>query len=68
MFSLAADLGQFHPGVCAHISHDLPHPFQVPRGEGRVPVFRENQMDMQDEDTLPASTYVAVLEHETKYA
>jgi hypothetical protein len=41
MLGLAAELGQFRPKDCAHIPHDLLHPFQVPRGEYRVPVLRD---------------------------
>jgi hypothetical protein len=73
MLGLAAELGQFRPKDCAHIPHDLLHPFQVPRGEYRVPVLRdENQLDVHAETqcrkTVPASAYVAVPGHEIKYA
>jgi len=69
MPSLAAEPGRFRPEACAHIAHDLLDPFQVPRGEYLEPVLQdENQMDVQDEDTVLARAHVAVFEHEIKYA
>jgi hypothetical protein len=50
MFSFAAEFGEFGPGVCAHVPHDLLHRFQVPRGEDRVPVLGDgNHVDVHDE-------------------
>ena len=50
MLSLAAELGQFRPEVCAHVPHDLLPRFQVPRGEDGVPVLGDgNQMGVKGE-------------------
>ena len=54
--------------VRAHVPHDLLHAGPGARGEHRVPVLgHEDQMGVQDEDTVPASAYVPVTGHEAKY-
>jgi putative transposase len=65
----AVELGQLGAEVGADIPHDLLHAPQVRGGEHAVPVFGyENQMRVQDENTVPASAYVTVAGHETKYS
>jgi hypothetical protein len=68
MLGLAAELGQFRP-ESAHTSRmicSVRSRCRVVKAGCRCLV--RNQMDMQDEDTVPASAYVAVFERETKYA
>ena len=63
------ELGQPGTEVRTHLPNDLLHPVQVCRGPHWVPVLGdENQVGVQDEDTVPACAYVAVLGHKTKYA
>jgi hypothetical protein len=62
------ELGKLAPEVRAHVPHDLLKPFQVPYGEDRMPVLsNEDQMGMQDENTVPASADVLIFSHETDY-
>ena len=69
MFGFPVELAEVCAEVRAYVPHDLLHPLQVSRTEYLVPVLGdENQMDMQDEDTVSASAYVPVLAHETNYA
>jgi IS605 OrfB family transposase len=66
---LAVELGKLGLEVRAHRPHDLFHAGQVRCGEHRAPVLgHEDQVSMQDEDTVPASAYVPVAGHETKYS
>jgi hypothetical protein len=68
MFSPAAELGQFCP-ESAHTSRmvcSIRSRCRAVNAEWWC--FVRNQMDMRDEDTVPASAYIAVFEHETKYA
>jgi hypothetical protein len=58
---LAAELGQFRPKDCAHIPHDLLHPFQVPRGEYRVPVLRDETKWTCTLNTVPKTPCLPVL-------
>ncbi len=68
MLGFPVELGQLRAEVRAHVPHDLLHPLQVSGTEYLVPVLGdENQVDMQDEDTMPASADVPVLGHETNY-
>src|SRR6266581_9283995 len=62
------ELGQLRAVVRAHVPHDLLHPLQVNRAEHLVPVLGdEDQVNMKDEDTVPASADVPMLGHETNY-
>ncbi len=64
MLSLAAELGEFGPGVCVHIPHDLLHRFRVPCGECRVPVLGDGiQVGVQGEEAVSAAAFVSVLGH-----
>ncbi len=58
-FAVIPGCGQLRAEVRAHVPHDLLHPLQVSGTEYLVPVFGdENQVGMQDEDTMPASADV----------
>jgi hypothetical protein len=62
------ELRGFAPEVAADVPHDVLQPFQVASGEDRKPVLRdEDQMRMQDENTMPASAYVLIFSHEADY-
>ena len=64
---LAVKLGKLGLEVRAYRPHDL-LPGQVRRGVHRMPVLgHQDQVSMQDEDTVSASAYVPVFEHEAKY-
>ena len=64
----SVELGQVHAEVRAHRPHDFLAAFQVPGAEHRMPVLGdENQVGMQDENTVPASAYSTIVGHETKY-
>ena len=68
MVRLAVELGQFAPEVRGYVAHDLLHPGQMRGGEHGMPVLGdENQVDVQDENTVPAGAYSAIAGHETKY-
>jgi putative transposase len=65
---LAVELGQFAPEVRGYVAHDLLHPGQMRGGEHGMPVLGdENQVDVQDENTVSAGAYSAIAGHETKY-
>jgi hypothetical protein len=59
MLGFPVELGQLRAEVRADVPHDLLHPLQVSGTEYLVPVLGdENQVDMQEEDTMPASADV----------
>src|SRR5215472_6932323 len=69
MLGFPVELAEVCAEVRAYVPYDLLHPLQVSGTEYLVPVLGdENQMDMQEEDTVFASAYVPVLTHETNHA
>jgi putative transposase len=65
---LAVELAELRAEVRADGLHDLLHAFQVFHGEHLMPVLGdENQVNVQEKDTVSASADSFMTSHETKY-
>jgi len=64
LLGLAVEFAEFRAEVRAHVSHDLLDPLQMARAEYLMAVSGdENQVGVQDDDTVSASADVIVFSH-----